>query len=313
MDRLDAMAVFVAVVEAGSFSAASRALRMPLASVSRRIADLEAHLGTQLLTRTTRRLALTDTGSAYLTAARQILDQVRDAESAASGEFSTPRGDLMVTAPVLFGRLHMLPVVTSFLATYRDINVRLVLSDRNLHLIDDRIDVAARIGTLPDSGFVAQRVGAMRTVVCASPAFLERHGPIAEPADIAGLPTIGFFQSSPRLDWSFQRAGSQERETIAIRPRLTVTHADAAVSAAVDGVGLARLFLYQCARELAEGTLRLVLEDVEPAPQPVHLLHLPRGTLPTKTRVFVDFATHRLRDRLRLLDAAHNPSVDIDA
>jgi DNA-binding transcriptional LysR family regulator len=307
MDRLEGMAVFIAVVEAGSFSAASRALRMPLASVSRRIADLEAHLGTQLLTRTTRKLALTDTGSAYLTAARQILDQIREAERAAAGEFSTPRGELIVTAPVLFGRLHILPIVTAFLATYPDINVRLMLSDRNLHLIDDHVDVAARIGMLPDSSFVAQRVGAMRTVVCASPAFLDRHGPITVPTDIAGLPAISFYQSSPQPTWSFRQAGSATRQTIAIRPRLAVTHAEAAVSAAVDGVGLARLFLYQCARERADGTLRLVLEDVEPPPQPVHILHLPRDTLPTKTRVFVDFAAQRLRDRLRTLDAASNP------
>lgn len=306
MDRLEGMAVFVAVVEAGSFSAASRALRMPLASVSRRVADLEAHLGTQLLTRTTRRLALTDTGSAYLAAARQILDQVREAERAAAGEFSNPRGDLMLTAPVLFGRLHILPIVTAFLATYPDINVRLVLSDRNLHLIDDHVDVAARIGTLPDSSFIAQRVGTMRTVVCASSAFLDRHKPISVPADIEGLHAISFYLSSPQPTWSFRKAGSDTRQAIAIRPRLAVTHAEAAVSAAVDGVGLARLFLYQCARELADGTLRLVLEDAEPPPQPVHLLHLPRDALPTKTRVFVDFAAERLRDRLRGLDAASN-------
>ena len=184
MDRLEAMSLLVAVAEAGSLSAAGRKLGVPLPTVSRKISDLEAHLNTRLLTRSTRKLALTDSGVAYVAAAKRILDEVSEAERAASGEHAAPRGDLVITAPVVFGRLHVLPVIAEFLGRWPEINVRLVLADRNLHLIDDHIDMAVRIGALADSALVATRVGAVRRVVCGSPAYFAAHGVPKSPEDL---------------------------------------------------------------------------------------------------------------------------------
>ena len=170
----------------GSLSAASRKLGVPLPTVSRKISELEAHLNTRLLIRSTRRLALTDAGAAYVAAAKRILDEVSEAERAASGEHAAPRGDLVITAPVVFGRLHVLPVIAEFLSQWPEIDVRLVLSDRNLHLIDDRVDIAVRIGALADSALDSTRVGAVRRVVCGSPAYFAAHGVPKRPEDLSG-------------------------------------------------------------------------------------------------------------------------------
>src|SRR5262249_29334564 len=170
------MSVLVAVVESGSLSAAARKLRVPLPTVSRKLSDLETYLKTRLLVRSTRKLALTEAGAAYLAACKRILEQLRDAERAASGEFLSPRGDLVVTAPIVFGRLHVLPLINEFLVKFPDINVRLMLSDRNVHLIDDQVDLAVRIGVLQDSAMMVTRVGSVRRVICASPVYLARYG-----------------------------------------------------------------------------------------------------------------------------------------
>src|SRR5215469_6310060 len=161
MDRLEAMSLLVAVADQGSFSAAARTLKIPLATLSRKISDLEARLGTRLLIRTTRKLTLTDAGVSYITAARRILDQVDDAEREAAGEYTAPKGELVLTAPTYFGRMYVVPVVSDFLALYSEINVRLVLADRNVDLISDHVDMAVRIGKLPDSSMVATQVGTM--------------------------------------------------------------------------------------------------------------------------------------------------------
>jgi len=192
MDRLEAMSLLVAVAQAGSLTAAGRKLGLPLPTVSRKISELEAHLNTRLLIRSTRRLALTDAGAAYVAAAKRILDEVSEAERAASGEHASPRGDLVITAPIVFGRLHGLPIFAEFLARWPEINVRLVLSDRNLHLIDDRIDVGVRIGALADSALVSTRVGAVRRVVCGSPAYFAAHGVPKRPEDLAALTAVIF-------------------------------------------------------------------------------------------------------------------------
>ena len=176
MDRLETMTILLRVVDRGSFSAASRDLGVPLATVSRKVNELEAHLGTKLLVRTTRKVALTDVGSAYVASTRRILDEIDETERIAAGEFHVPRGELILTAPILFGRLHILPIVTEFLAAYPQINVRMLLTDRNLHLIEDHVDMAVRIGPLPDSTMIGTRVGLMRTVVCASPKLLAEQG-----------------------------------------------------------------------------------------------------------------------------------------
>lgn len=301
MDRFEAMSILLRVVEKGSFSAASRDLRMPLATVSRKVSELESHLGTKLLVRTTRKLALTDTGAAYIASARRILDQVGEAERTAAGEFHAPRGELVLTAPVLFGRLHVLPVVTEFLASFPDINVRLLFSDRNLELIDEHVDMAVRIGPLADSSMIATRIGVMRTVVSASPSFLAAHGTPKSPEGLVGSPCVSFDFLSPSASWSFQPRSGKRAIEVPIVPRLSVSTAEAAAWAAVQGVGVTRLLHYQCAGEVRDGRLKIILERFEPDTLPVHLIHAERGALPSKMRVFLDFAAGRLRERLKAL------------
>ena len=300
MDRLKAMSIIVHVVEHGSFSAASRALGIPLATVSRQVTELEAHLGTRLLTRTTRKLALTDAGEAYISAARRILDEIDDAERVAAGEFHTPRGELNITAPIAFGRLLVLPVVRDFLAAYPQINIRLALSDRNLHLMEEHIDMAVRIGPLPDSAMIATRVGSVRTIVVASPALLAACGSPVTPGDLEHMPGVHFDILSPGGRWSLVDVDGKPVDATP-RARLTVSTADAAVSAARDGVGVTRVLSYQCADAVRDGSLRVLLEAHEPAPLPVHLMHAGGGALPSKMRVFLDFAKTRLRERLAAL------------
>jgi DNA-binding transcriptional LysR family regulator len=298
MDRLEAMSILVRVAETGSFSAASRQLGMPLATVSRKVGELESHLGTKLLTRTTRKVALTDVGSSYLVSAKRILEQVDETERTVAGEFFQPRGELILTAPVLFGRLHILPIVTEFLAAYPDVRVRLALSDRNLHLIDDHVDVALRIGPLPDSRIVATRVGSMRTVVCASPQLLAGHGAPRDPRGLAALPCVNFDFLSSAPTWSFRSKDETGVIEVAVAPLLSVSAAEAAVWAAAQGVGVTRVLHYQCAAALRDGSLQIILADFELEALPVHLIHAGRGALPSKTRAFLDFAAVRLRQRL---------------
>ena len=301
MDRLEAMTILLSVVDKGSFSAASRGLGVPLATVSRKVNELETHLGTKLLVRTTRKVALTDAGATYAASARRILDEIDETERIAAGEFHVPRGELILTAPVFFGRLHILPVVTEFLAAYPEINIRLLLSDRNLHLVEDHVDMAVRIGSLPDSTMIATRVGSMRTVVCASPKLLAGHGIPKAPEDVAGLPCVNFEFLSPASSWPFRSKDAKGTTDVPIRPRLSVTTAEAAVGAASEGVGATRVLHYQCADAVRDGSLRIILADFEVQPLPVHLLYAGRGALPTKTRSFLDFAAHRLRARLTSL------------
>ncbi|MCO5056931.1 MAG: LysR family transcriptional regulator [Rhizobiaceae bacterium] len=301
MDRLDAMRILLRVADRGSFSAASRDLGVPLATVSRKVNELEAHLGARLLVRTTRKVALTDTGAAYLTSARRILEDIEETERIASGEFHAPRGELTLTAPVFFGRLHILPIVIDFLAAHPEINVRLLLSDRNLHLLDDHVDMAVRIGRLPDSTMIATNIGSMRTVVCASPKLIDAYGTPGSPEDVAALPCVNFEFLSPTSSWLFQSTETGQSVDVALSPRLSVSTAEAAVEAAVQSVGATRVLHYQCAEQVRDGTLRIVLEDFEVEPIPVHLLHAARGTLPSKMRVFLDFAVPVLRAKLRSL------------
>ena len=301
MDRFEAMTVLLRVAESGSFSAASRELRVPLATVSRKVNELEEHLGTRLLVRTTRKVALTDAGATYVASARRILDDIDETERVAAGEFHVPPGELILTAPVFFGRLYVLPIVTEFLAAYPEINVRLLLADRRLHLIEEHVDIAVRFGLLPDSAMIATRIGSMRTVVCASPKLLAGHGVPQSPEDLIRLPCVNFDFMSPASSWLFRSKGPKGCIDVPIQPRLTVTTAEAAVWAASESVGATRVLHYQCADAVRDGSLRIILVDFEFEPQPVHLLHAGRGVLPTKMRFFLDFAAQRLRTRLASL------------
>ena len=295
MDKLDSMAVLLAVVEAGSLSAAARHLAMPLATVSRKVAALEAHLKTRLLHRTTRHLALTEAGSAYVAACRRILDEIGEAERTATGEYATPKGELTVTAPMMFGRLHIVPVVAEFLAQYPEIEINLVLTDRIMHLMDEHIDVAVRIGELPDSGLMATGVGKVRRVVCASPDYLARHGAPATPADLAAHDCISFEVMESRRAWVFGAARSAQ--AVPVHSRLAVNTVDAAIAAATLGVGLVRVMSYQVMDALRNDALRIVLEPFESEPLPVSLVHKGQTPLPLKLRAFLDFVTPRLRAR----------------
>ncbi|MGE3988375.1 LysR substrate-binding domain-containing protein [Pseudorhodoplanes sp.] len=305
MDRLEAMSILVAAVEAGSFTAASRKLGVPLPTISRKVADLEAHLNARLLMRTTRKLSLTDAGEAYLAASRKILEQVSEAERAASGEYLVPRGHLSIAAPIVFGRLHVLPIVNAFLAAFPEIDIQLVLSDRNADLIGDHLDLAVRIGALRDSSMMAARVGSVRYVVCASPDFLGAHGVPAAPDDLMALPCVTF-GATATASWAFASDGQAGRP-IAVRSRLAVNTAEAAVDAAVAGVGIVRVLSYQVASALQKGRLRIVLADFEPAPLPVHLLHPAQTRPPLKLRRFIEFAAPRLKAALAGIDRLLSP------
>jgi DNA-binding transcriptional LysR family regulator len=298
MDRLEAMSLLVAVAEAGSLSAAGRKLGVPLPTVSRKISDLEAHLNTRLLTRSTRKLALTDLGAAYVAAARRILDEVSEAERAASGEHAAPRGDLVITAPVVFGRLHVLPVIAEFLSQWPEIDVRLVLADRNLDLIDDHVDIAVRIGALADSALVSTRVGAVRSVVCGSPGYFAAHGVPERPGDLSALAAVTFDPFSPSQPWIFRDPKSKRELRAAVRSRLTVNTAEAAIDGAAAGLGVTRVLSYQVAQAVSDSRLQIVLSQYEPAPSPISLIHAPQGLTPLKVRMLLDFAAPRLRTRL---------------
>jgi DNA-binding transcriptional LysR family regulator len=296
MDRFEAMRTLLAAVDGGSLSAASRALNTPLPTVSRRVSDLEAHLGAQLLVRTSRKLILTEAGEAYVAATRRLLDDLADAERAASGEYRVPRGELMVTAPILFGKLHVAPIVHAFLAAYPDVTVRLVLSDSTIDLVEAHVDVAVRVGQLPDSDLVARKLGDIRWVVCASPAYLARRGAVETPDDLMRHDCIAFEGLQTTRSW---RIGSgPAARTVEIVPRFSVNTADAIIDAAAAGVGIARTMSYQAAAAVANGRLVPLLTGSGFEPVPVHLVHRRQRSQPLKLRAFLDFVAPRLSQAL---------------
>ncbi len=293
MDRFESMSTLLAVVEAGSLSAAARRLNTPLTTVSRRISELEQHLKTQLLHRSSRQLSLTDAGRSYIAACKGILEDLAEAERAAAGEFSEPRGDLIITAPIVFGRLHVLPIIIDFLKLYRDIDVRMVQADRVINLLEDHSDLAVRIGELPDSSLIATRIGAVRRVVCGSPAYFAARGKPKSPDELGAHDCITFEGLMSAESWAFRAPKSDAR--VAIHSRLIVNTAEAASDAAAAGLGVTRVLSYQIAEPLRAGTLALALEQFEPPPAPVSLVYAGHGFLPQKLRVFLDFAAPRLK------------------
>lgn len=299
MDRLEAMTVFLHAVDGGSLSAAGRKLGMPLATVSRKLSDLEAHLKARLLNRSTRQLTLTDAGREYLAACKRILEDVTEAERAAAGEFTEPRGELVITAPIVFGRLHVLPVIADFLKVYPEVDVRLVQGDRFLNLLEEHVDVAVRIGVLPDSRLTATRLGATRRVVCASPQYFSEHGMPQSPRELSRHRCISFDPISAAQSWSFRIDGREV--AVPVRSRLVTNTAEAAMDAAVAGVGVTRVLSYQLHDALRSGALALALREYEPAPLPVNLAYAGQRRLPLKLRAFLDYAAPRLRERLHAL------------
>ncbi len=296
MDRFEAMSVLLAVVDAGSLSAGARRLHAPLATVSRKVADLEKHLGVRLVLRTRRGLALTDEGRSYVAASRRILEELEAAERQASGDYGALRGGLHVTAPVAFGERHVLPIALEFLKEQPDINLRMTLADRQISLADEHVDVAVRIGHLADSALIATRVGDVRRVVCASPDYLARRGVPCQPEDLAQHDGISFqgFATAPEVRYR----GDGTAFAIEPRSKLAVNTTAAAIQAAVTGIGIIRVLSYQISDQLRSGALQEVLTEFAPEPLPVNVVHTPVDPLPMKVRCFIDWITPRLRRRM---------------
>jgi DNA-binding transcriptional LysR family regulator len=291
------MRVFAAVADGGSLSAAARAIGLPVASVSRKLAALESHVGARLLSRTTRRRALTDAGARYLETVRSVLAEIEAADRSLASDANELAGPLAVAAPVVLGRLHVLPIVAEFLRAHPRVDVRLALSDRNAEWIDEGIDVAVRVGALPDSALVGTRVGTVRRIVCASPAYLRDHGTPLVPEDLAAHDAIAFTMLSPGGRWSFPSRRGQRN--VPVRVRLSVTTAEAAIDAAVAGLGVTRVLSYQAAAAIDAGRLVAVLARFEPPAAPVHVLHGEGSTPRAKLRAFTALAAKRLRATLR--------------
>jgi DNA-binding transcriptional LysR family regulator len=302
MDRFESMSAFVAVARSGGFSAASRQVGIPLATLSRRVADLEAELGVQLLQRSTRKVMLTEIGATFFASCRRLLDDLKDAEQAATGEFRSPKGDLTVTAPMGFGHLHLQPVALEFLAAYPQINLRLLLVDRVVDLVEEQVDLALRIAELPDSSLVARSLGHVRRVVSASSAYLRRQGAPSHPSELMQHDCIAW-SSLGALDlWGFRDRGSDV--DFPIRTRLSTTTAESAIAAAEAGLGLAQTTSYQAEQGLRSGALSIVLPEFERRPMPVSLVYAGSRLLALKLRTFIDFAAPRLTARLQSIAAA---------
>jgi len=295
VDRIDAMKVFVAALDEGSLAGAGRKLGKSPAAVSRAIAFLEERVGTELLHRTTRAIRLSEAGERYALACRRILTDLEEADLAAGGERSAPRGMLTITAPVAAGEELIRPVLDAFLDRHPEVSARLHLLDRPANLIDEGIDVALRLAHLPDSNLVALPIGEVRRVLAAAPRYLARHEPIAEPLDLEPHQLIAMTHFG--LDsWSFPPLpGSTMARSVQFAPRFVVNSVRAAVASAVEGRGIVRLFSYHVAEEVAAGRLRIILAGHEHAPLPVHLV-APQGRLAVpKVRAFVDFARPKLQ------------------
>jgi DNA-binding transcriptional LysR family regulator len=292
MDRADSIAVFAEVAERGSFADAARHLHRSPAAVTRAVAELEARLGVRLLNRTTRAVSVTEAGQRFLVGARRVLSDLTEIEQAAIGQGRAPRGELRVTAPIMFGRKHVLPLVTDFLGRFPEVTVRLALVDRPVDLVEEGLDVAIRIGALPDTSAIASRVGTLQRVVVAAPGYLKRHGTPKTPPDLADHDAIAFVGIEGISRWRFA-SGVDVR----IKPRLIVNTAEAAIDAAVAEFGVTRVLSYQAAGALEDKSLARLLRMYEGDDVPVHVLFPDGRHPPPKLRAFLDALVPRLRQR----------------
>ncbi len=293
MDRFHLMSVFVAVAEEQGFAGGARRLGVSPPAVTRAVAALEARLGVKLLNRTTRYVRATDAGVRYLESARRILAEADEADEEAAGVHAVPRGQVAVTAPVLFGSLFVMPGIVDFLNRYADVSVSALFLDRVVNLLEEGLDVGVRIGELPDSTMRAIPVGFVRRVVCASPRYLKKHGEPREPAELAHHTIVAASAVSPSNEWRF--GAGKQTITTKVRPRLSVTSNDAAIHAALLGFGVTRLMSYQIASHLTAGRLKRLLAPYEPPPLPIHVMHLEGRQASAKVRGFVDLLVTRLR------------------
>jgi DNA-binding transcriptional LysR family regulator len=293
VDRLHLINVFVAVVDAGGLAGAARKLNLSPPAVTRAINELEDHLRVRLLTRTTRVVRVTEDGARYADDCRRILAELAEADDAVSGKHGSPRGQLIVTAPALFGAKFVTPIVTEYLTRYPEVNASCWFLDRVVNMMDEGVDVAVRIGELPDSSMQAASVGHVRRVICASPAYLEQHGIPQTPDALAAHCIISASAVTPSAEWRLMENG--EPHVVKLRARMITTTNDSAVAAAVSGFGVARLLSYQVADQLRNGQLKTVLTEFEPAALPVHLVHREGRHASKKARGFLDLALERLR------------------
>lgn len=293
MDKLEAMQVFIEVAKQSSFVGASEQLNLSAPAVTRSIAALEASLDVKLFNRTTRHVKLTEAGNRFLVDARRILEDLEEAEAAATGIYTTPKGTLTITAPVLFGEKHVMPVITEYLTNNPKVSVKAVFSDRITSLLEEELDIAIRIGHLKDSNLYATQVGHVRRMVCGSPEYFANHGTPATPAELSQHSIIfsGTYESSPI--WRFINNG--KKEAIKFTPRLHCNQNGAAIKAALDGYGLTRSMSYQVGDKLEQGLLQCVLADYEEPPLPVNVVRIEGRRMSSKTRSFVDLAVARLK------------------
>jgi DNA-binding transcriptional LysR family regulator len=294
MDRLHAMAIFVAVVDEGGFAAAARKLQLSPPVATRAVTELEEVMGVRLLTRTTRVVRVTEVGARYALDCRRILADVTETEEAATGSHGAVRGRLVVTSSTMFGRMRVVPIVTEYLRRYLDTEVECRFLDRVVNMVDEGVDVSIRIGTLQDSGYHALRVGQVRRVVCASPAYLAKHGTPRSVTDLPEHVVIMANGITPSVDWRF--TAGEQTTVIRVHPRLNVSSNDAAIDAALDGFGITRVASYMVADHLTSGRLVEVLREQEVLPLPIHVMHHEGRHAARKVRAFVDLASQTLRD-----------------
>src|SRR3984893_1565765 len=331
MGRIESVAIFVEVAERRSFAAAARRLARSAAAVTRAVGGLETRLGVRLLNRTTRALraaacgggwgggraaagggvfkilppravSLTEAGDRFLAGARRVLVDFEEIERAAAGEGAAPRGELRITAPILFGRLHVLPIVTEFLGRFAEVSVALSLIDRPVDLVEEGLDVAVRIGALAESSAVATRVGAVQRIVVASPGYVTPHGTPLSPAGLGAHAAVAFSGAAGVEHWVFRNESGDT--SVAIRPRLVVTTAEAALDAVRADFGITRVLSYQAADDIARVSLLRLLPGQEGDELPIHLLYPGGRHPPPKLRAFLDFAKPRLRRRCQAVTRA---------
>ena len=297
MDRFDSLSAFVAVADHRSFATAARKLGLSASAVTRLVAALEERIGLRLLQRTTRSVSLTDAGARYLDRARRILADLEEADGAAQAERGTPVGRFVVSAPLVFGRMHVAPLMGAYLKLYPEVVGELRLSDRMANLVEDGVDLAVRIGNLPDSSLIARPIGETRRVVIAAPGYIEENGEPTDPRELASHKIIQFTGLGGSNDWRFVRGGQDERTTIV--PHYLTNSADAAICHARLGGGLAMVFAYQVAHELHDGQLKIVLRQFEPPAPPIQLVYPAARLLSAKVRTFIDMAAERTDWRFR--------------
>jgi DNA-binding transcriptional LysR family regulator len=296
VDRLEAMTILLAAVDTGSLSAASRQLRIPLATVSRRVAELEQHLNIRLLHRGNRKVVLTDAGQDYVGSCRRIIEDLAEIERTASGEYRAPQGELTISLSAVLGRTHVLPILVEFLGKFPDIRARVQFTDRVVNLLEEHVDVAVRIGSLPDSSMIATRVGLIRQMLCASPAYLKNRGVPKRPADLTAHDCVAYAGPTTGSNWEFRIEGRSQK--IQVPHRLVVNSGEAAVVAAVSGAGISRVLSYLIDDLVKSRALVKLLEAYEPLPLPVNVVYPSQRQVPLKLRAFLDFLVPRLRKRL---------------